>query len=235
MPGPDYTIFAVTDLSMHTSLQDGDDSFLASYRKGARLASKGEDMEDDSREGQVDSTYGFDDFLQNMDIILCGRGTYDQVMTRHQGQWPYPSQRLIVFSETPLDQPVPTSNAPVYPLPANATAFGGTPQELVNKLSKEGVKSRRFKRSSVWVLGGPTVRGAMLQLGVVERVELVMVPTIMRRANTTGGNGGVPLWAFPANEEGGSTNQEDVRLELIDCRSYENGVVALSYSVISNA
>ncbi|KAG8802077.1 hypothetical protein FRC16_010450 [Serendipita sp. 398] len=168
-------------------------------------------MEDDSKEEHIDTTYGFDDFLRNMDIILCGRGTYDQIMTRQQGQWPYPSHRLIVFSETPLDQPVPTSNehhttpsfstfiahegakaltspqlAPVYPPPANSSAFGGTPQDLVTKLSKEKTRSRSFKRSSVWVLGGPTVRGAMLQLGVVGRVELVVVPTIIKRANTTG-------------------------------------------------
>ncbi|KAG8828261.1 hypothetical protein FRC19_008377 [Serendipita sp. 401] len=231
MLGPDYMIFAVTDLSMHTSLQDGDNSFLASYSKGARLTSKSEEMEDDSKEEHIDTTYGFDDFLRNMDIILCGRGTYDQIMTRQQGQWPYPSHRLIVFSETPLDQPVPTSNAPVYPPPANSSAFGGTPQDLVTKLSKEKTRSRSFKRSSVWVLGGPTVRGAMLQLGVVGRVELVVVPTIIKRANTAGGNGGVPLWAFPANEDGGSSAHEDVRLELIDCRSYENGVIALSYTV----
>lgn len=67
-------------------------------------------------------------------------------------------------------------------------------------------------------MGGSQVRGAMLQLGVVERVEIVMVPRIMKE--------GTPLWSF-----GGSLNDEDLHMELIDCRSYENGVVSLSYSV----
>jgi riboflavin biosynthesis pyrimidine reductase len=71
-------------------------------------------------------------------------------------------------------------------------------------------------------MGGPTVRGAMLGLGVVERVELVMVPRIMNSAGAT------PLWTFGDNENG----NRSVELELMDSRSYENGVVSLSYSVV---
>lgn len=67
-------------------------------------------------------------------------------------------------------------------------------------------------------MGGSILRAAMLQLGVVERVELVMVPRIMK--------GAVPLWAFTD-----PSDARDFPMELIDCRSYENGVVGLSYSV----
>jgi riboflavin biosynthesis pyrimidine reductase len=113
-----------------------------------------------------------------------------------------------------------------YPPPPNAEPFTGEPVQLVQKLSKEGVKSRKFKRESVWVMGGPLVRSRMLELGVVERVEVVMVPRIMKSA------GGVPLWSFgdSENEEG----SRSVELELIDTRSYENGVVSLSYAVLNN-
>jgi riboflavin biosynthesis pyrimidine reductase len=95
---------------------------------------------------------------------------------------------------------------------------------LVQKLAKEGTKSRKFKRESVWVMGGPMVRGAMIQLGVVERVELVMVPKLI--------NDGIRLWSFgpPVNS---NDEKQDVKLELIECRSYENGVVGLSYSVVN--
>jgi riboflavin biosynthesis pyrimidine reductase len=73
-------------------------------------------------------------------------------------------------------------------------------------------------------MGGPTVRGAMLELGVVERVELVMVPRIMNSA------GGAPLWTFGDND-----GSQSVELQLIDSRSYENGVVSLSYVVLGQS
>lgn len=109
MPGPDYTIFAITDLSMCTAQHNGDTSFLRPFSNGSKLVSKGEDNTSDERE--VDPSYGFDDFLASMDILLCGRHTYNQIMQHSQGQWPYPKKRLIVFSETPLNDPVPPSDS----------------------------------------------------------------------------------------------------------------------------
>lgn len=106
-----------------------------------------------------------------------------------------------------------------YPPPLNTEQFSGSPYQLVQLLEKEGNKSRKFKRESVWVMGGPSVRGEMIKIGAVERVEIVMVPRIV--------NGGIPVWSFGSAEPGFS----EVPLELIDCRSYENGVVGLSYVV----
>jgi hypothetical protein len=67
----------------------------------------------------------------------------------------------------------------------------------------------------------------MLELGVVGRVELVMVPRIMKST------GGVPLWSF--GDDGNGEGSRSVELELIGSRSYENGVVSLSYVVIGKA
>jgi riboflavin biosynthesis pyrimidine reductase len=69
-------------------------------------------------------------------------------------------------------------------------------------------------------MGGPSVRGEMLKLGAVERVEIVMVPRII--------NGGTPIWTFGTSRE---QDFQQVPMELIDCRTYENGVLALSYAV----
>jgi hypothetical protein len=107
MPGPDYTIFAMTDLTMCTSLPNGDTSFLAPYANGARLVPKNED----SSMGEIDPSYGFDDFLDSMDILVCGRKTYDQIMHNSKGQWPYLRKRLIVFSATPLGEPMPNADS----------------------------------------------------------------------------------------------------------------------------
>jgi len=104
MPGPDYTIFAATDLAMCTSSGDGGTSFLEAYAPGSRLRPGGEESSLD--ESSV-SDYGFEDFIRSMDIILCGRGTYDQIMHYSAGKWPYPQKRLIVFTVTPLTEPSP--------------------------------------------------------------------------------------------------------------------------------
>jgi hypothetical protein len=105
MPGPDYTLFAITDLSMCTSLHNGDTSFLLPYSTGARLKT-GENLHED-----IDPSYGFENFLNSMDILLCGRHTYDHIMHHAQGQWPYPRKRLIVFSATPLSEPLNDAGA----------------------------------------------------------------------------------------------------------------------------
>lgn len=106
MPGPpDYTIYAFTDMSMCTSASNGDTSFLLPYNSGARLTPKA--GEDAQQEREVEPSYGFDDFLSSMDILVCGRRTYDQIMHQAKGQWPYPRKRLIVFSRSPLNEPLP--------------------------------------------------------------------------------------------------------------------------------
>lgn len=241
MPGLDYTVFAFCDLSMSTSDRDGGTSFLAAYASGSRVKINEASMDESQTTDVIDPSYGFDEFIRSMDIIVCGRGQYDQIMHHNSGKWPYPQQRLIVFTATPLTEPLacPETCTPVpairsyelitvlasnrlsyHPPPSNAEAFGGTPPQLIQKLSKEGVKSRKFKRESVWVMGGSKVRGAMLELGAVGRVELVIVPRMM----TSGG--GVPLWSFSGETSKG------MELELIDTRSYENGVVSLSYAVL---
>lgn len=69
-------------------------------------------------------------------------------------------------------------------------------------------------------MGGPSVRGEMLKIGAVERVEIVMVPRIV--------NGGTPVWSFGTSRE---QDIQQVPMELIDSRTYENGVLALSYVV----
>ncbi|KIM27808.1 hypothetical protein M408DRAFT_159458 [Serendipita vermifera MAFF 305830] len=222
MPGLDYNIFAFCDLSMRTSDSDGGASFLAPYASGSKLRINESSMDESTTTDAIDPTYGFDEFIRSMDIIVCGRGHYDQIMHQTSGKWPYPQQRLIVFTETPLTEPAPacpsTSSQPSHHAPpSNAEAFAGTPAELAQKLSKDGIKSRKFKRQAVWVMGGPKVRGAMLELGEIGRVELVIVPRIMTSS------GGVPLWSFGGDEK------QDVELDLIDSRSYENGVVSLSY------
>jgi hypothetical protein len=106
-PGPDYTIFAITDLSMCTSTHDGGTSFLEAYAAGSKLKVDDSVMNESETSDPVDPTYGFADFIQIMDIILVGRGSYDLIMHHNSGHWPYPQKRLIVFTATPLTEPIP--------------------------------------------------------------------------------------------------------------------------------
>jgi hypothetical protein len=107
-PGPDYTIFAITDLSMSTSAYDGGTSFLEAYATGSKLKVDDSVMNESETTESIDPTYGFADFIQSMDIILVGRRSYDLIMHHNSGHWPYPQKRLIVFTATPLTEPVPS-------------------------------------------------------------------------------------------------------------------------------
>lgn len=241
---------------MCTSLTDGDRSFLEPFARGSRLLSKPNDeatgsrdedtsMRNASNKGDaqkevqdIDPSYGFDEFLASMDILICGRGLYEQTMQRTNGKWPYTGKRLIVFSAVPLSEPVssPDGQPPQRPFtpPPNSEHFTGTPAQLMQKLFRDNTRSRKFRRESVWVMGGASIRGALLQLGAIERIELVVVPKIITRGNPfapRSGSVGVPLWAFPSIEGGQEEERADVDLQLIECRSYENGVLGLSYVV----
>lgn len=119
-PGPDYTIFGITDLSMCTSSHDGGTSFLEAYASGSKLKVDDSVMNESETSDLVDPTYGFAEFIQSMDIILVGRGSYDLIMHHQSGQWPYPQKRLIVFTATPLTEPIlqrPESSKPATRLP----------------------------------------------------------------------------------------------------------------------
>jgi dihydrofolate reductase len=113
---------------------------------------------------QVD--VGFDDFLASITTIAMGRRTYDQVRTF--GEWPYPGKDVIVVTSRELRG-----------APRGVRAFSGPPRSLARQLSG----------GNMWVLGGAMLFNAMLWAGLIERIQLFVVPIMLGRGlNLFSGN-----------------------------------------------
>lgn len=208
---PRFLIFVVADIAMKTSRENGDTSFQVPFRDGSTF-------QQSDGEATFDSTYGFEEFSGELDMIICGRHMYDLVMNLNKGNWPYPQKRLIILTTTPLTQ-APKPPLSYFPAPSCAEAFSDDLDHLIEKLAKEGAKKRYFKQELAWVMGGPRLRGAFVNRKLIDRAEIIMVPKLMA-------DGVVPVWTLDG------VNSMDVDLRLIECRAFKNGVVGLSYEFL---
>lgn len=135
-------------------------------------------------------------FLGRFDTVLMGRRTYEVVSSGGSGEDPTSRMRTVVASRT-LD---PEDHPDVDVVSGNVSAF-------VDQLLREEGKD-------VWLMGGGVLFRTLLDAGLVDAVEVALVPALL--------GGGIPL--LPPGE-GGS------RLELRDLTSYPSGIVLASYGV----
>ena len=134
---------------------------------------------------------GFTDFLGAMRGIVMGRTTYDQVLTF--GKWPYAGKDVVVVTTHALEDP-----------PEGVRAYSGAIADLPESLPTEG---------DVWVLGGGMLVSAMLAEGLIDRLELFVMPVIL--------GGGVPLITGEAG---------DLTLDLVSHQAHDLGVMELVYA-----
>jgi len=138
--------------------------------------------------------YGMQGFLAGIGAILTGRATYDQV--RSFDSWPYAGKRVVVLTHRPLD-----ADAPV-----GVEAASGALDDLVARLKAETAAG------DIWLLGGAAVVQAALTQGLVDTLELFVIPvTLGSGIRLFGSEGPGAAWALTA------------------ARPFPNGVVELDY------
>jgi len=138
--------------------------------------------------------YGFEEFIQSIGTILMGRVTYDQILSL--GVWPYKEIPTLVWS-----------GGQVVDLPDGAQGWSEKIEETVSWLK------RQAGDKDVWVLGGARTIQTFLSDGMIDRMEVFIIPVLL--------GGGIRL--FDA-EDG-----EPQMLKLDHVQPYANGVVQLSY------
>jgi dihydrofolate reductase len=146
---------------------------------------------------QVD--VGFDEFLGTITTVAMGRRTYDQVRTF--GEWPYGGKDVIVVTSRELRG-----------APAGVRAFNGPPSALVRQLSG----------GDMWVLGGAALFNAMLWAGLIERLQLLLVPVMLGR--------GLKLFSGTPEEE---VIGRQIDLRFRRSRPHPLGIVELVYEVVA--
>jgi len=114
--------------------------------------------------GKLD--YGYDAFLAQIDTVVIGRRTYEQV--QQLLGWPYVGQRAIIVSHRAIDN-----------LPEAAEFWSGEIADLVKRL-------RKITTGDVWVIGGSDLQQQFLDADGLDRIEVCVIPLLL--------GDGIPLW-----------------------------------------
>ncbi len=143
----------------------------------------------------VDPDHDFGAFLARFDTALMGRKCYD-FMRRHHGSAAMPGLEMHVISRTLRQAECPDATVSADP--------GATVAAL---------KARQGK--DIWCFGGGELFRSLLALGVVDTVELAVIPVLL--------GGGLPLLPPPG---------PSAKLTLTQQRLFpKTGTVLLEYAV----
>jgi dihydrofolate reductase len=114
--------------------------------------------------GKLD--YGYDAFIAQIDTVVVGRRTYDQI--QQEFGWPYGGKRALIVSHRDVDD-----------LPERAESWSGEIAELVIRL-------RETSGGDVWVVGGSDLQQQFLDADGLDRFEVHLIPLLL--------GDGIPLW-----------------------------------------
>jgi len=141
----------------------------------------------------MDPDIDFRALMGAFDTVLLGRKTYEA--TRHHGGGGMPGMQAYVFSRTLRQADCP------------GVTVSDNPAEVL-----AGLKSKPGK--DIWLFGGGLLFGSLLELGLVDAVEVAVIPVLL--------GAGVPLLPHPAKQ---------AKLRLVKHRIYEKtGTVSLEYA-----
>lgn len=137
------SVFIATSLDGYIARADGSLDWLEA--QNARIP-PGEDC-------------GYGDFMADIDVLLMGRATFDQVSTFPE--WPYTGKRVIVLSHRPLSGPYAS----------HVARQAGEPKEILAALQSLGARH-------IYLDGGQTIQ-AFLRAGLVDDLVITCVPVLL--------------------------------------------------------
>lgn len=139
---------------------------------------------------------GYAEFFARVDAVVLGRATYEQSMSF--GPWPYGGRHGLVVTSRPIQD-----------LPDRVRAVG------IADLPSALRDLRAAVPGDIWVVGGSRTARACLSAGLLDELELYVVPRIL--------GDGIPLLAGPSAL---------AALKLVEARAFPNGVVRIRYQVL---
>jgi dihydrofolate reductase len=145
--------------------------------------------------------YGMGEFYQSIDTILWGRKTCDMAL-----EFQKKGVAGAAF-DTRVKNYVFTRNLPERSAPAGV--------EFVNEPVKEFAgRLRAEKGKDIWIMGGAGIIASFLDAGEIDEFVIHVIPAFIGE--------GIPLIA---------AGRRSVRLELVSCTKFPDGVVELQYRV----
>ena len=119
----------------------------------------------ESAEGE---DYGYQYFMDSVDVLVMGRNTFELVLTF--GSWPYGEKPVVVLTSRPLDRP--------EFVPDSVSVMNGTPADVVQRLAERGFEH-------LYVDGGKTIQ-RFLRAGLIQTLIISKIPVLIGR--------GIPLF-----------------------------------------
>lgn len=130
----------------------------------------------DGSEYESDEDYGYNEFMDSVDVLIMGRHTFETVLS-FGIEWPYGKKPVIVLSSQPLQIP--------EDLPSTVEPSSLSPVELVQKLTDQG-----YRRA--YVDGGKTIQ-SFLNAGLITDMIITRVPILIGK--------GIPLFGPLAEDK----------------------------------
>jgi len=137
---------------------------------------------------------GYEEFLASVGAVVLGRATFETALSF--GEWPYHGKRGLVVTSHTLE----------LPPDVRGVSVGGLP-EAMRELRAES-------HGDVWIVGGGQTVRACLDAGLVDELELYVVPRLLGT--------GIPLV---------SPREALIKLERRDTRTFGNGITMLRFGV----
>jgi dihydrofolate reductase len=144
----------------------------------------------------MDPDIDFRALFSQFDAVLIGRRTFEGMARGKKKPGAMPGMKTFVFSRTLRQSDYP-----------KVTIIADTAEETVAALRAESGKD-------IWLFGGGLLFRSLLAAGLVDTVEVAVVPVLL--------GGGIPLLPPPA---------EPTKLKLTGHKVYRTGIVLLEYTV----
>jgi dihydrofolate reductase len=143
----------------------------------------------------MDAAAGFGEFMKQIGGAVMGRTTYDHA--RKMGSAVGGSRGRPTWVLT---------HRPIEPVPRGVIPWSGSAPDFVREIEL------RNPPGDVWFMGGGKSLVPFLEAGLIDRLELALVPVVLGK--------GIPL--FPGGAGPSS-------LRLVETKTFKSGVVALTY------
>lgn len=108
---------------------------------------------------------GYEEFYKNIDTVIMGKSTYDQVLTF--GEYPYKDSKGYVYTRNKIE-----SNEYVE-------FTCEDPKELITRLKNQNGKN-------IWIVGGADIVDIFLKEDLIDEFIIATIPTILGK--------GIPLF-----------------------------------------
>lgn len=112
--------------------------------------------------------YGYQAFMESVDVLVMGRNTFELVLTFEA--WPYGDKPVVVLSSRGVTIP--------GHLPKTVECMAGTPLQVAQQLAARGW-------AHAYIDGGKTIQ-AFLNAGLIQQLVITRIPVLIGR--------GIPLF-----------------------------------------